>query len=128
MIFGGILGLAVVVFWIWCIFDVIATDESLVRNMPKLMWLLVVIILPTVGAVAWLVLGRPERAPMRPGGRNGGASAPRARPPRPIGPEDSPRFMSELDGRTERLRRWEEDLRKREEDLRRREEGSEEEP
>ncbi len=120
MIFGGgLLGLALLALWVYCILDVIAADESLVRNMPKLLWLIVVIIVPTVGAVAWLALGRPLKVGLRPGD----ASYRRARPP--IGPEDSPHFISRLDERDRQLRKWEEDLQRREEELRRRDRGDE---
>jgi hypothetical protein len=37
-------------------------------------------------------------------------------------PDDDPRFLAELDERTNRLRDWEDDLKRREEQLRRREE------
>ena len=59
---GGVFGLVLLAFWLWAIFDVISTDESMVRNLPKLVWLIVVILLSTIGAVAWLVLGRPQHA------------------------------------------------------------------
>jgi hypothetical protein len=35
--------------WIYCIFDVIASEESLIRNLPKTMWLVIVIFVPTIG-------------------------------------------------------------------------------
>jgi hypothetical protein len=112
---GSIIGVALFLLWIYCIFDVIATEEALVRNMPKMMWLLVVIILPAVGAVAWLVLGRPQKAGFVPGDTN------YRQPRKARGPEDSPDFMAGLDGRSKELRRWEEDLKRREDELRRRE-------
>ena len=121
LIGGGLLALAAFALWIYCILDVIATDEAVIRNMPKILWLIVVIILPTVGSVAWLVLGRPSNAGYRPGDTST-RTVPR-RNPRPVGPEDSPDFIAELDDRATRLRKWEEDLRRREEDLRRREQG-----
>ena len=98
--------------WVWVILDVIATDRIVVRNLPKEMWLMIVIILPAVGSVAWLVLGRPERARFTPGGHT---SRPEIR-----GPEDSADFQDRSDQR--RLIAWEEELRRREEELRRREE------
>lgn len=119
---GGLLALAVLALWIYCILDVIATDDAVMRNMPKILWLIVVIILPTVGSVAWLVLGRPANAGYKPGDTST-RSLPRRSLPRPVGPEDSPDFIAELDDRTARLKKWEEDLRRREEDLRRREGG-----
>lgn len=131
MIFGGgLFALAVLALWVYCILDVIATDEGAVRNLPKVVWLLVVIFVPTIGSIAWLLLGRPERAGLAPGD-----SAYRAEPrggrmersaPRSLGviaPDDDPRFLAELDERAKRLRDWEDDLKRREDDLRRREEG-----
>jgi Phospholipase_D-nuclease N-terminal len=130
MVFGGgLLALVVLVLWVYCILDVIASDESVVRNLPKIAWLFVVIFVPSIGSVAWLLLGRPLRAevhdgnPVRPsqpfGGRVGGAR-PRSLP---LAPDDDPQFLSELDERTKRLRAWEEDLKRREDELRRREDG-----
>lgn len=109
----GFIPLAVLALWLYCIFDVIASDETLVRNLPRTLWLLIVIFLPTVGAVAWLALGRPLCAGWRPGDTRR-----RPAPRRPIGPEDSPGFPTRSDKqREERLRAWEEDLRRREGEL-----------
>ena len=130
MIFGeGVFGLIILGFWLWAIFDVITTDESLVRNLPKFVWLMIVIFLSSIGALAWLLLGRPENASFRLGD-----SSPRSRY---VAPEDGSRWAEdharreryaamdeELDRRIEerRLREWEADLRRREADLERREE------
>ena len=118
---GGFLALAVLALWVYCILDVIATDEAVMRNMPKIFWLIVVIILPTVGSLAWLLLGRPANAGYMPGDTTT-RSLPRKSKPGPAGPEDSPDFIAELDDRASRLRKWEEDLERREDELRRREE------
>jgi hypothetical protein len=114
---GGIFSLAVFALWVYCIVDVISTDEALVRNLPKLIWLLIVIFVPTVGSIVWLLLGRPEKA-----GFSFGDTRYRA-PRRPLGPDDSPDFMSEIDDRVGNLRRWEDDLKRREDELKRREQG-----
>lgn len=113
---GGLIGILLVALWVYCIFDVVSTDEALMRNMPKVLWLVVVILLPTIGAVAWLLLGRPVDAGLRPGD-----TAPRRpRPsPRPLAPDDDPSFLARLDEETKRLRAWEDDLRRREDELRR---------
>jgi hypothetical protein len=127
---GGLVALAVFALWLYCILDVIATNDALVRNLPKVVWLLLVIFLPTVGSIAWLLLGRPQNAGLAPGD-----SSYRAEPrpghldlstPRSLGvmaPDDDPRFLADLDERTKRLRRWEDDLKRREDELRRREQG-----
>jgi hypothetical protein len=87
-LFGpGLVGLIVLGLWLYCIFDVISTDEALVRNLPKLVWLLVVLFVPTIGSIAWLALGRPLYAGWRPGDTN-------QRRPRggPSGPDDDPNW------------------------------------
>ena len=118
---GGIVGLLLLALWLYCIFDVISTQESLVRNLPKVLWLVLVIILPAVGSIAWLILGRPPGAGFGPGDTGYRRPSGFNRPSRAIGPEDSPEFIAEIEDRASRLRRWEEDLKRREDELRRRE-------
>lgn len=55
----GFFGLVLLGLWIFCIVEVITTPDADCRNLPKLLWLLIVIILPTIGSVAWLIAGRP---------------------------------------------------------------------
>ena len=121
---GGLIGILAVALWAYCIFDVISTEEALMRNMPKVMWLIVVILLPTVGAVAWLLLGRPIGAGLRPGDTT--PHRPARRPaPRPMAPDDDPTFLARLDEETRRLRAWEDDLKRREDELRGKDEPGE---
>ena len=112
---GALLAL---ILWVYCIFDVIASEESLVRHMPKLVWLVVVIFLPTIGSVAWLILGRPAAASFVPGATQARRPRPTQPGPRrtraPAGPEDSPEFIAEMHERASRLRR-EQERRRREE-------------
>jgi hypothetical protein len=97
MIYGeGLFGLAVLALWVWAIFDVISTDESLCRNLPKSAWIFVVLFFSAIGSLAWLLLGRPENAGFAPGDTRPRASS----PARLIGPEDSPRWDARLDART----------------------------
>lgn len=106
-----ILGMLLLAFWIYCVFDVVMAEPTLVRNLPKLVWLVFVVVVPTVGGIAWLVAGRPAGASFRPGstdhrparpspGRRGPGPAP------PRGPDDDPDFLRRLD---ERLRGDEQD-------------------
>lgn len=64
----GIGGIVFFALWFWAILDCIATDSILVRNLPKTTWLFVVIFLAMPGALAWLLLGRPEGAGLSVGG------------------------------------------------------------
>ena len=125
LIGGGLIGILLVALWAYCIFDVISTDEALMRNMPKVLWLVLVILIPTVGALAWLMLGRPIGAGLRPGDTS---TRPERQPrpaPRPLAPDDDPSFLARLDEETKRLRAWEDDLKRREDELRRKDDGDE---
>ncbi|MER6669607.1 PLDc N-terminal domain-containing protein [Amycolatopsis japonica] len=67
--FNGFFGVLTLGLWIFCIVDVITTDEGSCRNMPKGMWLLLVLIVPLIGSIVWLVAGRPRHAARAPRGR-----------------------------------------------------------
>lgn len=100
-------------FVLYCVLDLVLTDEARVRNLPKLVWLLLIVVVPLIGGIAWLVGGRPETTGAAPGGPpSGGTSGrraptrgnlrgPRGRPAprRPRGPDDDPDFLRRLDER-----------------------------
>lgn len=110
---------------VFCLIDAVQTPNSSIRNLPKWAWIVLIIILPFIGPVAWLVAGRPQKtqatAPWpatrtagfpeyeRPGG------APRA-------PDDDPEFLATLkksnSEHEDLLKRWEDDLKRREDELR----------
>ena len=114
----GLFGFAAMLLWIYCIFDVIASDESLIRNLPKTMWLLIVIFVPTIGSIAWLGLGRPMFAGWRPGDTTTRSQT------RSWAPDDDPEWgIDEKDDRERRLRAREAELQRREGELRRQETG-----
>lgn len=113
---GGLIGVLLIALWLYCIFDVIATDEALMRSLPKMAWLFIVIIIPSVGSIAWLALGRPQFAGWRPGDTEGRPTR------RVVGPEDRPDFSpGSGSGSADagRLQAWEDDLHRREQELRR---------
>jgi hypothetical protein len=87
----GLLSLVVLALWIFCLIDVITTDESVCRNLPKTVWLLLVVFLPAIGSLAWLIAGRPQAAPDLPYKGNRGTSVPvvydRERPVRDLDPD-----------------------------------------
>ena len=51
-----VFGLILFVVWLFAVLDVISTDEMLMRNLPKLVWLFIVVLFPTVGAIAWFAV------------------------------------------------------------------------
>jgi hypothetical protein len=56
----GVAGLVVLALWLYCVLDVITTDEAAMRNLPKMAWVLIVIFLFEIGAIVWLIAGRPQ--------------------------------------------------------------------
>lgn len=44
---------------IYCVLSVVTTPAEQVQHLPKLAWLVLVVVLPLVGGIAWLLLGRP---------------------------------------------------------------------
>lgn len=111
--FDGVFGLVMLAVWLFCIIDVITTDSASCRNLPKIAWLLLVIILADLGSIAWLVAGRPWAA----GGsanrsyqanRGGSRRFPEYdRPGRfaASNPDDDEQFLGQLRERAEQQRR-----------------------
>jgi hypothetical protein len=62
---GVLFGPLVLVLWIFCVVDVITTRDGGARHLPKWGWLILVLLFPLVGSVAWLVAGRPRRRARR---------------------------------------------------------------
>jgi len=100
-----LIGLALLAFWLYCLFDVITTPEEHVRNLPKVLWVLVVVLLITVGGLLWMLLGRPlQQQAHTPGGGAsgggyGGGGTGRRQQPSYRGPEDDPEFLRSLERR-----------------------------
>ena len=65
--------------------DCAQREDSDVRSLPRWGWLIIIVLIPTIGAVAYLVAGRPKR----PG--TGGK-----KPKRSIAPDDDPDFLRGL--------------------------------
>jgi Phospholipase_D-nuclease N-terminal len=108
---------------IYCLIDVVQTPDSEVRNLPKVFWILLILVIPLIGGIGWLVAGRPARGSARqvalPSTRTAGF--PEYERPSVRGPDDDPSFLREMkrgnDEHEQLLNRWEEDLRRREQQL-----------
>ncbi|MGK5678885.1 PLD nuclease N-terminal domain-containing protein [Actinoplanes sp. URMC 104] len=85
-----------------------------VRNAPRPVWILVILLVPLVGPLSYFLWGRPVPAPVE-----GGVV--RRRRPAPVSPDDDPDFLRSVDTEQSRrdretLAQWEKDLNDREED------------
>ena len=52
------LGFVEIAMLVYCLVDCIQAEEGRIRNLPKIAWILLIIILPLAGGVAWLAVGR----------------------------------------------------------------------
>ena len=77
-----IVGLAAVIFTIYAAIDCAMTDHRRARGIPKALWILVIIVLPSIGALLWFTLGKD---------RSGGS-----RQVRTTAPDDDPAFLCGL--------------------------------
>ena len=127
----GVVGLVLLVVWVYALFDVITTRDTGIRNLPKWAWVLIVLLLGPellcAGAVLWFTAGRPA-GPARSGaaGRAGGRTGPARSVPseydRPgrataSNPDDDAAFLADLKARAEEQRRRADDERRRREGL-----------
>lgn len=110
LFFDGGLGLIMLGLWIYCIIDVITTPDGAARNLPKMAWLFVVLLLFDIGSIVWLVAGHPWNTsadPTRNGNRAGGRPGrPTARTAaRASNPDDDEEFLANLRQRADEQRR-----------------------
>ena len=85
---------------VFAIVDVILIEQRRVRAVPKFVWIILILLVPVVGAILWFFTGRESAA-----GSNG--------QPRIVAPDDDPSFLKNLrrdEEQDERIRRLEQEL------------------
>jgi len=111
LLFDGVGGLIVLGVWIFCFIDVLLTPPELCRNLPKVAWVLLVLIFDILGSIAWLVAGRPwNRAAVGASPRSTHVDSrypeyDRPNRYRPTNPDDDEEFLAGLRKRAEEQRR-----------------------
>jgi hypothetical protein len=83
---------------VYCVIDAFQTDQADMRNLPKVAWVMLVLLLPVLGPVGWLLAGRPRRnTPLSRSDEQRRSDRGRDRGPRrPLGPDDDPDFLKDL--------------------------------
>jgi len=104
LVFDGVGGLVFLAVWIFCFIDVLTTPETACRNLPKLAWVFIVLLLPLVGSVAWLVAGHAWDRTRLPAGRPAARNTAPARRV-PTNPDDDEEFLAGLKLQAEEQRR-----------------------
>jgi hypothetical protein len=105
--------IAAILLLVFSMVDCVQSPDSRVRNLPKWVWIVLILLVPLAGPIAWLIGGRPI-VPATP-------QAPSAAPRPSRAPDDDPDFLARLKPEAEHerlLRQWEADLRRREAELR----------
>jgi hypothetical protein len=84
-----------VVVTLYAFIDCVLIPGAVARTLPKWVWLVVIVLVPFFGAVAWLLAGRPAReAAAVPGGPVARILPRRSRGP--VAPDDDPTFLRKL--------------------------------
>jgi hypothetical protein len=103
------LAAAQLVLFVLALISVLSADR--VRNAPRALWVLLIVLVPLLGPVAYFLWGRTTPAPQE------------GRPTRkgPSSPDDDPEFLRTVDSEQSRrdremLAQWEREFKKREED------------
>ncbi|MCU1407004.1 MAG: hypothetical protein JWQ43_3307 [Glaciihabitans sp.] len=88
-----------VAFTVFTLIDLLMTEKGRIRALNKPLWALIIIILPALGGILWLALGKSRSGP--------------ARGSRTVAPDDDPTFLRGLNRdkeQDERIRRLEQEL------------------
>ncbi|MEO6944693.1 MAG: PLDc N-terminal domain-containing protein [Lacisediminihabitans sp.] len=94
-----VVGLAAVIFSIYAVIDCAMTDHRRARGIPKPLWVVVILVIPVIGAVLWFIVGKD---------RNAGNAQRRS-----MAPDDDPAFLKRLgtdQEQDERIRKLEQEL------------------
>ncbi len=92
---------------LFAVIDCLSRDDDEIRGLPKVLWVLVILLFPLLGSLAWFIAGRPRGAglPGRAGSGSGGTGGERrfgrstggSTGGRVVAPDDDPEFLRRLD-------------------------------
>lgn len=83
--------LLIIALTIYTFIDCLNTPEEEVKHLPKVVWVIIILLFSIVGPVVWLFAGK-KRAAVGGGGFGGG----RARRTQWVAPDDNPEFLKSL--------------------------------
>ena len=79
-------------------------EESMPARMPKLLWIVIIVMVTVIGPIAWIIVSRVKAAEDRDGAveptvwsSKDGTRVRRAERPRPVAPDDDPEFLRGLE-------------------------------
>ena len=95
------LGLVVVILSIYTLVECALFDRGRIRGLPRSIWIVVIILVPVIGPLLWIFVGRGSR------------SVANGRAVRAVAPDDDPDFLNGLNrekNQEERIRQLEQEL------------------
>ncbi|MFC0628323.1 PLD nuclease N-terminal domain-containing protein [Kribbella deserti] len=82
---------------VYALFSCIQTRDEDVPHLPKLFWIVLIVLVPFVGPITWILMSRAHAHKQHVTGRSGHPSAgPRRPAPRQVAPDDDPEFLAWL--------------------------------
>ncbi|MDO4242157.1 MAG: PLD nuclease N-terminal domain-containing protein [Actinomyces sp.] len=79
-------------------------EEDMPARIPKFVWIMLIVLFPTIGAIAWIITSRVKAAEERGGtveptvwSSREGTAFKRPERPRPVAPDDDPEFLRGLE-------------------------------
>jgi hypothetical protein len=100
-----IVGFIALALFIFALVDCISIYDSRIKTLNKLAWVFIIILLPILGPILWITLGK--------GHADAAQSPARFRDARPVAPDDDPAFLrnaSRMEEQDARIRRLEAEL------------------
>ncbi len=79
---------------LYAFIDCLQSPGALVRVLPKWLWLVVIVVVPLLGAIGWLLGGRPARASVDVAAASGSVFGRSRRAA--VAPDDDPAFLRQL--------------------------------
>jgi hypothetical protein len=96
---------------VFALVDLFTTDDLKVRHLPKIGWVVLIVILPLIGSLVWLIAGKERTLPT--------LATPHTEAPRPKTPTSTEQELAALEREIERAEKAEK-IRKLEEEVKRR--------
>ena len=92
----GILAVLSIALTVFSLADCVQTEDDKIRGLPKWAWIVLIVLIPWVGPITWLFVGKDRSTPL-------GGGRPRRQGP--LAPDEDPDFLRRLDEDIRRERR-----------------------
>ena len=92
----GIIAVLSIALTVFALADCVQTEDAKIRGLPKWAWIVLIVLIPWVGPITWLFVGKDRSSP-------GGSGRPRRQGP--LAPDEDPDFRRRLDEDIRRERR-----------------------